>query len=205
VSDFSLVTCGSRKKSDALEKRPYLVGSFILSVALPFAPPRFSFHGEVMATEKATFGAGCFWGVEATFRATHGVTNATVGYAGGTTDNPTYEDVCSHGTGHAEVVQVEFDPAVVSYNQLLEVFWSNHNPTTLNRQGPDVGDQYRSVIFYHSAEQQAAAEESKATQDKSGRFPRPIVTQIQPAPTFYPAEDYHQRYLEKRGLSHCSI
>ena len=158
-----------------------------------------------MTIEKATFGAGCFWGVEATFRATRGVTNATVGYAGGTTENPTYEDVCGHGTGHAEVVQVEFDPAIVSYNQLLDVFWSNHNPTTLNRQGPDVGDQYRSVIFYHSPEQRAAAEESKASLDKSGRFKQPIVTQIEAAPTFYPAEDYHQRYLEKRGLSHCAI
>jgi peptide-methionine (S)-S-oxide reductase len=158
-----------------------------------------------MTTEKATFGAGCFWGVEATFRATRGVTNATVGYAGGTTENPTYEDVCGHGTGHAEVVQVEFDPAIVSYHQLLDVFWSNHNPTTLNRQGPDVGDQYRSVIFYHTPEQQAAAEASKATLDQSGRFKRPIVTFIQPAPTFYPAEDYHQRYLDKRGLSHCAI
>ena len=158
-----------------------------------------------MTTEKATFGAGCFWGVEATFRAVPGVKNATSGYAGGTTENPTYEDVCSHRTGHAEVVQVEFDPAAVSYDQLLDVFWSNHNPTTLNRQGPDVGDQYRSVIFYHSPEQQTAAEESKARLGASGRFKQPIVTYIQPAPTFYPAEDYHQRYLEKRGLSHCAI
>ncbi|MEY2520281.1 MAG: peptide-methionine (S)-S-oxide reductase [Verrucomicrobiota bacterium] len=158
-----------------------------------------------MTTEKATFGAGCFWGVEATFRAIPGVTGATVGYAGGTKENPTYEDVCGHGTGHAEVVQVEFDPAVVSYDRLLDVFWSNHNPTTLNRQGPDVGDQYRSVIFYHTPEQQAVAEESKARLEKGGRFKQPIVTFIQPAPTFYPAEDYHQRYLEKRGLAHCAI
>ena len=158
-----------------------------------------------MSTEKATFGAGCFWGVEATFRAVPGVTNATVGYAGGKTENPTYQDVCSHGTGHAEVVQVEFDPTTVTFDQLLEVFWSNHNPTTLNRQGPDVGDQYRSVIFYHTPEQQQAAEASKGQLEASGRFNRPIVTFIQPAPTFYPAEDYHQRYLEKRGLSHCAI
>jgi peptide-methionine (S)-S-oxide reductase len=158
-----------------------------------------------METEKATFGAGCFWGVEAAFRAISGVSNATVGYAGGTTENPTYEDVCSHATGHAEVVQVEFDPSILTYNQLLDVFWSNHNPTTLNRQGPDVGDQYRSVIFYHSPEQHAAAEESKSSLDKVGRFKRPIVTQIQPASIFYPAEDYHQRYLEKRGLSHCAV
>jgi peptide-methionine (S)-S-oxide reductase len=163
------------------------------------------FDGEWMTTEKATFGAGCFWGVEAVFRAIPGVTDAAVGYAGGKTENPTYEDVCSHTTGHAEVVQVEFDPAVVGYDRLLDVFWSNHNPTTLNRQGPDVGDQYRSVIFYHSPEQQAAAEASKARLDKSGRFKRPIVTYIQSAPRFYRAEDYHQRYLEKRGLSHCAI
>ena len=156
-------------------------------------------------TEKATFGAGCFWGVEATFRAVAGVKDAAVGYAGGKTENPTYEDVCSHTTGHAEVVQVEFDPAVVSYDHLLDVFWSNHNPTTLNRQGPDVGDQYRSVIFNHSPEQKAAAEASKKRLEESGRFKNPIVTHIQPAPTFYRAEDYHQRYLEKRGLSHCAV
>ncbi|MDP9098481.1 MAG: peptide-methionine (S)-S-oxide reductase MsrA [Verrucomicrobiota bacterium] len=158
-----------------------------------------------MTTEKATFGAGCFWGVEATFRAVPGVKDAAVGYAGGKTENPTYEDVCSHETGHAEVVQVEFDPAVVSYDHLLDVFWTNHNPTTLNRQGPDVGDQYRSVIFYHSPGQQAAAEASRARLDKSGRYKRPVVTFIEPASTFYRAEDYHQRYLEKRGLSHCAI
>src|SRR3954463_14962448 len=115
-----------------------------------FAPSPIPFHGDLMATEKATFGAGCFWGVEATFRAVPGVKEALVGYAGGKTEHPTYEDVCSHATGHAEVVEVEYDPGVVSYEQLLDVFWSNHNPTTLNRQGPDVGDQYRSVIFYHS-------------------------------------------------------
>jgi peptide-methionine (S)-S-oxide reductase len=158
-----------------------------------------------MATEKATFGAGCFWGVEATFRQVKGVTEAAAGYAGGKTENPTYEDVCTDETGHAEVVQVEFEPAVVNYRQLLEVFWASHNPTTLNRQGPDVGTQYRSVIFYHTPEQRAAAEESKAELEKSGRFPRPIVTQIESAPAFYRAEEYHQRYLEKRGLSHCAI
>ena len=158
-----------------------------------------------MATEKAMFGAGCFWGVEATFRNVNGVKEAIVGYAGGRTQNPTYEEVCSDETGHAEVVEVEFDPAVVDYNQLLEIFWSNHNPTTLNRQGPDVGTQYRSVIFYYSPEQKAAAERSKAAQERSGRFNRPIVTQIEPAPPFYPAEEYHQRYLEKRGMAHCSI
>lgn len=158
-----------------------------------------------MATEKATFGAGCFWGVETAFRQLPGVIDAIVGYAGGKTENPTYEEVCSDKTGHAEVVQVEFDPAVIGYRQLLEVFWTNHDPTTVNRQGPDVGTQYRSVIFYHSPEQRAAAEEMKTELEKSGRFRKPIVTQIEPAPPFYRAEEYHQRYLEKRGLSHCAI
>ena len=159
----------------------------------------------LMKTEKATFGAGCFWGVEATFRQIKGVTNATAGYAGGTKDNPTYEDVCTDETGHAEVVEVEFDPSQVSYDQLLDVFWSNHNPTTLNRQGPDVGTQYRSVIFYHSPEQKSAAETSKETINKSGRFRQPVVTQIEPAQRFWRAEEYHQRYLEKRGQTHCAI
>ena len=142
-----------------------------------------------MTTEKATFGAGCFWGVEETFRKIDGVTSAAAGYAGGRTENPTYEDVCSHETGHAEVVEIEFDPAKISYRELLEVFWSSHNPTTLNRQGPDVGDQYRSVLFYHSPEQQAAAEASKEETGKTGRFQWPIVTQIAPAPKFYRAAE----------------
>jgi peptide-methionine (S)-S-oxide reductase len=158
-----------------------------------------------METQKAMFGAGCFWGVEETFRKLKGVTDTAVGYAGGTKENPTYEDVCTDRTGHAEVVQVEFDSAKISYPELLDVFWANHNPTTLNRQGPDVGTQYRSVIFYYSPGQKAAAEESKAALAKSGRFKREIVTQIEPAPKFFPAEEYHQRYLEKRGLSHCAI
>jgi peptide-methionine (S)-S-oxide reductase len=158
-----------------------------------------------MKTEKAMFGAGCFWGVEANFRNIKGVTDVAVGYAGGSTENPTYEDVCTDQTGHAEVVEVEFDPAVVSYRQLLDVFWSNHDPTTLNRQGPDVGAQYRSAIFYYTPEQKAEAEESKAELEKSGRFRRPIVTQIEAAPKFYRGEEYHQRYLEKRGLAHCAI
>jgi peptide-methionine (S)-S-oxide reductase len=158
-----------------------------------------------MMMEKAMFGAGCFWGVETTFRNVHGVVDAAVGYAGGRTENPTYEDVCSDDTGHAEVVHVEFDPTKVTYEQLLDVFFSNHNPTTLNRQGPDVGTQYRSVIFYYTPEQKAAAEQIKEKLDQSGRFPRPIVTQIEPAPTFYRGEEYHQRYLEKRGMSHCAI
>lgn len=158
-----------------------------------------------MTTEKAMFGAGCFWGVETTFRNINGVRTAAVGYAGGKTENPTYEDVCNADTGHAEVVEVEFDPSVVSYNQLLQVFWANHDPTTLNRQGPDVGTQYRSAIFPYTPEQSAAAERSKAEMNQSGKFRRPIVTQIEPAPKFYRAEDYHQRYLEKRGLAHCAI
>jgi peptide-methionine (S)-S-oxide reductase len=156
-------------------------------------------------TEKATFGAGCFWGVEETFRNLKGVTNTAVGYAGGTKENPTYEDVCSHETGHAEVVEVEFDPAQISYDKLLDVFWSSHNPTTLNRQGPDIGTQYRSVVFYHSPAQKSAAEASKDQVETSGRFKRPIVTGIEPAPTFWRAEEYHQRYLAKSGRSHCAI
>ena len=158
-----------------------------------------------MQSEKATFGAGCFWGVEEAFRNVKGVLSTSVGYAGGTRENPTYPDVCTDKTGHAEVVQVEFDPSQVSYDQLLDVFWSNHNPTTLNRQGPDVGTQYRSVIFYHSPEQQAAANASKEKLEKSGRFNRAIVTQIEPAPTFWRGEEYHQHYLQKRGQSHCAV
>jgi len=158
-----------------------------------------------MVTELATFGAGCFWGVEVTFRNTPGVKDALVGYLGGTLANPTYKDVCTGRTGHAEVVQVEYDPAEVTYDKLLDVFWANHNPTTLNRQGPDVGTQYRSAIFYHTPEQQRLAEESKARLGASGRFRNPIVTEITAASTFYPAEDYHQRYLEKRGLASCHV
>lgn len=158
-----------------------------------------------MMTEKAMFGAGCFWGVEETFRNLKGVTSTAVGYAGGTKEDPSYEDVCTDETGHAEVVQLEFDPAQISYDQLLDVFWSNHNPTTMNRQGPDVGTQYRSVILYYSPEQKSAAEASKQKLEQTGRFKKPIVTQIEPAPKFWRAEEYHQRYLEKRGQSHCAI
>jgi peptide-methionine (S)-S-oxide reductase len=158
-----------------------------------------------LVTELATFGAGCFWGVEVTFRNTPGVKDALVGYLGGTLANPTYRDVCTGRTGHAEVVQVKYDLAEVSYDKLLDVFWENHNPTTLNRQGPDVGTQYRSAIFYHTPEQKRAAEESKAQLEASGRFRSPVVTEITEASTFYPAEDYHQRYLEKRGLASCHI
>jgi peptide-methionine (S)-S-oxide reductase len=158
-----------------------------------------------VATEKATFGAGCFWGVEEIFRQVPGVVDVAVGYEGGTLDNPTYRDVCTDQTGHAEVVEVDYDPERVSYDELLNVFWNNHNPTTLNRQGPDVGTQYRSVVFYHTPEQQETAAASKERLEREGRFKRPIVTQIVPASTFYRAEEYHQRYLVKHGLSHCHI
>jgi peptide-methionine (S)-S-oxide reductase len=152
--------------------------------------------------KKATFGAGCFWGVEAAFRQLEGVTATRVGYSGGHTENPTYEDVCSHGTGHAEVVEVTYDPERVSYDQLLDTFWAKHDPTQLNRQGWDIGDQYRSAIFVHDDEQQEAALRSKAAEQT--RYRRPIVTQIEPAQTFYEAEDYHQQYLEKRGRATCT-
>jgi peptide-methionine (S)-S-oxide reductase len=156
-------------------------------------------------TQIATFGAGCFWGVEAAFRQIKGVKATAAGFMGGTVENPTYEDVCYRDTGHAEVVEVEYDPAVVSYDALLAVFWENHDPTTLNRQGPDIGEQYRSAIFFQTPEQQAAAEASKQALEHEGRFRRPIVTEITPAGRFYKAEDYHQQYLEKRGLSTCHI
>jgi len=156
-------------------------------------------------TELATFGAGCFWGVEETFRQTAGVLITAVGYEGGVTENPTYKEVCTDRTGHAEVVQVEFDPSVVSYDVLLEVFWANHNPTQVNRQGPDFGTQYRTVIFFHSPEQQVAAEASKKRLSESGKFSRPIATEIVPAQTFYRAEEYHQQYLAKRGMTSCHL
>ncbi|MEO5573206.1 MAG: peptide-methionine (S)-S-oxide reductase MsrA [Gammaproteobacteria bacterium] len=155
--------------------------------------------------QKATFGAGCFWGVEAAFRKITGVRSTSVGYLGGTYKSPTYQDVCTGRTGHAEVVQVEYDPAQVAYDDLLNVFWDNHNPTTLNRQGPDIGTQYRSAIFFHNAEQQATAIASKEKLQNSGKYRNPIVTEITPASDFYAAEDYHQQYLEKRGLAHCSL
>jgi peptide-methionine (S)-S-oxide reductase len=153
-------------------------------------------------TKKATFGAGCFWGVEAAFRQLEGVTGTRVGYGGGDLDNPTYGDVCSNRTGHAEVVEVTYDDDEISYDDLLNVFWRKHDPTQLNRQGWDVGDQYRSVIFVDDEEQRQGAERSKETQQSAYR--KPIVTQIEPAPTFYEAEDYHQQYLEKRGRSSCT-
>ena len=157
-----------------------------------------------MGYEKATFGAGCFWGVEYVFRRVPGVIDAQVGYSGGILANPTYEQVCSHTTGHAEVTQVTFDPEQVSYDQLLEVFWAMHDPTQVNRQGPDIGDQYRSVIFAHTDEQKQAAEASK--ERAQSRFSKPIATQIVPLTAFYPGEDYHQAYYEKNGHTpYCHV
>lgn len=153
----------------------------------------------------ATFAAGCFWGVEEAFREIPGVISTTVGYTGGTMKSPTYQDVCSGRTGHAEALEVEFDPTRVSYLELLAMFWKSHDPTTLNRQGPDVGSQYRSAIFYHDAEQEKEARESKALLEKEKIFKRPIVTEITPATEFYRAEDYHQRYFERRGIRSCHI
>jgi len=153
--------------------------------------------------KKATFGAGCFWGVEAAFRKVEGVLSTVVGYEGGELENPSYEDVCSGTTGHTEVVEVVYDPEKVTYNQLLDVFWSIHDPTTLNRQGPDIGVQYRSVIFYHDKKQKMIAENSKKRLQESGAYPRDIVTAIEPASKFWKAEEYHQQYLEKAGKKSC--
>lgn len=155
--------------------------------------------------EKATFGAGCFWGVEAEFRKLKGVKRTDVGYEGGHTERPTYQDVCTDKTGHAEVVQIEYDPAVVSYQDLLNVFWENHDPTQLNRQGPDVGTQYRSVVFYHDDAQKRIAEDSMSERTASGRYRKPIATVIAPTADFWPAEEYHQQYLEKRGQASCHV
>jgi peptide-methionine (S)-S-oxide reductase len=154
-------------------------------------------------TEKATFAAGCFWGVEADFRNTPGVLRTTVGYTGGTSENPTYEQVCSDRTGHAEAVLVEYDPEQVTYEELVELFWGAHDPTQVNRQGPDWGSQYRTAIFFHTPEQEAIATASK--EKAQARFSKPIATEITPAAAFWEAEDYHQRYLEKRGLASCAI
>ena len=153
----------------------------------------------------ATFAAGCFWGVEAAFRNVPGVIDTAVGYMGGSMENPTYEDVCTDRTGHAEVVQVAYDPGRVTYDELLRTFFENHDPTQLNRQGPDVGTQYRSAVFFHDAEQAAAARAAKNELEKSGRFRRPIATEITAAGPFWRGEEYHQRYLEKRGLAHCHL
>jgi peptide-methionine (S)-S-oxide reductase len=150
-------------------------------------------------SQKATFGAGCFWDVEASFRRVKGVLSTTVGYSGGSFKEPTYEDLCTGTTGHAEVVEVDYYPAIVSYDELLKVFWEIHNPTTMNRQGLDIGTQYRSVIFFHNSEQRAAAEASKEKLQRNGHYKNPIVTEITPASEFYKAEEYHQQYCEKRG------
>jgi peptide-methionine (S)-S-oxide reductase len=155
--------------------------------------------------EIATFGAGCFWGIEAAFRRVPGVLDAVVGYSGGRTQNPSYQDVCTDTTGHAEVVQVTFDPEKVSYDQLLDVFWTIHDPTQVNRQGPDYGKQYRTAIFFHSPEQEAAAKKSKQALEASGKLRRPVATEITAAGPFWRAEEYHQRYLEKRGAASCHI
>lgn len=155
--------------------------------------------------EKATFAAGCFWGIESIYRQTEGVVDTRVGYTGGDTENPSYEKVCRGDTGHAEAVEVSFDPDKISYEKLLRIFWECHTPTSLNKQGLDEGTQYRSAIFYHSAEQQAAALDSKEALDLSKKYKTPIVTQIVPAQVFYPAEEYHQRYLEKQGIKQCWI
>jgi len=155
--------------------------------------------------EIATFGAGCFWGIEAAFRRVSGVLDAAVGYSGGRTENPSYQDVCTDTTGHAEVVQVTFDPEKLSYEQLLDVFWTIHDPTQVNRQGPDYGKQYRTAIFFHSPEQEATAKKSKQALEASGKLRRPVATEITPAGTFWRAEEYHQRYLEKRGAASCHI
>jgi peptide-methionine (S)-S-oxide reductase len=154
---------------------------------------------------KATFGAGCFWGVEARLAQAPGVTATAVGYEGGALDNPTYREVCTDATGHAEVVELDYDPAKVSYERLLDLFFELHDPTQLNRQGPDWGNQYRSVVFYHSAEQEAAAKQTIARLTAEKRFSKPIVTRVVPAETFWRAEEYHQKYLEKRGAVSCHI
>lgn len=155
--------------------------------------------------EVATFGAGCFWGIEAAFRKVPGVLDAAVGYCGGQTQNPTYREVCTDTTGHAEVVQVTFDPQKLTYEQLLDVFWTIHDPTQVNRQGPDYGKQYRTAIFFHTPEQEVAAKKSRQALEASGKLRRPIATEITAAGSFWRAEEYHQRYLEKRGAASCHI
>lgn len=188
-----------------LIKNPYMPGDTI------FYPARYNIidTGIIMAgkisLEKAYFGAGCFWGVEAAFSRVPGVVSTAVGYMGGTTKYPTYEQVCTDRTGHAETVEVVYDPSKVSYEQLLQVFWGTHDPTMLNRQGPDFGSQYRSVIFYTTPEQESKAKASKEMLERSGKYEVPVVTDIVPAPDFYRAEEYHQRYLEKSGRKSCGI
>lgn len=155
--------------------------------------------------EKATFAAGCFWGVEETYRSLSGVLETRVGYTGGQVESPTYEDVCSGVTGHAEALEITFDNTKIGFADLLRIFWKSHNPTTKDRQGPDIGHQYRSAIFYHSDQQRQIAEQSKEELDKSGKYKNPVVTEIVPAQKFWSAEEYHQKYLMKRGLDSCHI
>lgn len=178
-----------------------LLASLLCAALAGCAPAR---EG-IVKTDKATFAAGCFWGVESTFRKVPGVLETQVGYTGGKSADPTYEEVCTDTTGHAEALEITFDPARVSYPQLLDLFWRMHDPTQVNRQGPDTGTQYRSAIFYHSAEQQAAAQASKAALEAGGKYPRPVATQILPAGPFYRAEEYHQRYFEKNGGPSCHL
>lgn len=154
---------------------------------------------------KAMFAAGCFWGVEELFRKLNGITMTKVGFAGGHTKNPTYKEVCKDTTGHAEAVEVEYDPAIISYETLVQFFFDNHNPTTKNRQGPDVGSQYRSIIFYNTKDEEKIAHKIKSKLEKSKKYRHPIVTEIIPSVQFYPAEEYHQRYLQKQGITHCHI
>ena len=176
--------------------------TFVLLLALAAGPAK---EIPMIQTDTATFAAGCFWGVQAEFDKVKGVVKTTVGYTGGRTEHPTYQQVCTDKTGHAEAVQVVYDPDTVSYEQLLDVFWSIHDPTTKNRQGPDYGSQYRSAIFYHSSAQQATAVTSKEKLDKSGKLKRPVVTEITAAGKFWPAEEYHQKYFEKHGGGSCHI
>ncbi|MFA6173564.1 MAG: peptide-methionine (S)-S-oxide reductase MsrA [Kiritimatiellales bacterium] len=178
-----------------------LLFSILLAAAAGYTPA----EEVVVKTEKATFAAGCFWGVESALRQVAGVVDTQVGYTGGKTADPTYQEVCTDTTGHAEAIEVTFDPAKVSYEKLLELFWRMHDPTLVNRQGPDVGTQYRSAIFYHSPEQKAAAETSRAALEKSGKYKKPVATQILPAEPFYRAEEYHQRYFEKNGGPSCHL
>ena len=188
--------------------------SFILRLSIPNLVSRCLRISSVSArfnnmnkkkSELATFGAGCFWHVEETFRTQPGIISTVVGYMGGSLKNPTYEDVCTDKTGHVEVVHIEYDPSRITYEKLLDIFWKNHDPTTLNRQGPDVGTQYRSVIFYHTVEQKKIAQQQKQHLMKSGTFTRPIVTDITKAQPFYKAEEYHQKYLCKKGLQSCNL
>jgi len=181
---------------------PNAVAGRQASATIESAAPK---GNQKMATKTATFGGGCFWGVEEAFRTTKGVVSTDVGYAGGTMASPTYRDVCGGRTGHAEVVRVHYDPAAISYDALLELFWIVHDPTQVDRQGPDVGEQYRSVVFFHDAEQEAAARASMKRLGESGKFNRPIATRIEAAGPFYRAEEYHQQYLAKRGESSCHI